>query len=488
MAKEPKNCFVVTYPLKTELWQEHILEKRFEVGRKIQNALTSIVLTRLKEMRRTKVYRELISSLSSDKEKNELIWKEIEKVRESYGLNEYAVSHLTTPMKQHFKGVLDIHTVQKISKRVWTSFDKVLHGDGKKIHLKKYGTMHSLESKSNNAGIRYRNGYIEWLKIKMPIIIDENNSYEVEAFDHTIKYNRIIREFVGHKYRYYIQIVFDGFPPVKRKLGLGDVGLDIGTSTLAVASDSKVMIIELADKVQGCERGVKLLQRKLDRSRRAMNPNKYNKDGSVKKGAKNWILSKHYMRTLFKYKELSRKQAAIRKWQHEILANKVISLGDKFYVEDMDFNILAKKAKKPKDGSVAKNEKGKCKRRKRFGKSMAKRAPATFLQILARKLRYFNVELTKINIWEARASQFNHFDKTYVKKTLSQRWNYFETANGGLKVQRDMYSAFLIMNVNPDLSSFNIDKCNSRFENFYKLHQKEVERLTGRRNLSSIAI
>ena len=44
------------------------------------------------------------------------------------------------------------------------------------------------------------------------------------------------------------------------------------------------------------------------------------------------------------------------------------------------------------------------------------------------------------------------------------------------------------MNINNDLESFDIDKCNNRFDNFKKLHDLEVERLTGQRNLSSIAI
>ena len=55
-------------------------------------------------------------------------------------------------------------------------------------------------------------------------------------------------------------------------------------------------------------------------------------------------------------------------------------------------------------------------------------------------------------------------------------------------VQRDIYSAFLIMNISNDWKSFDIDKCNERFENFYRLHNLEVDRLKGHKNLSSIAI
>lgn len=71
-----------------------------------------------------------------------------------------------------------------------------------------------------------------------------------------------------------------------------------------------------------------------------------------------------------------------------------------------------------------------------------------------------------------------------TKKKLSQRWNDFN----GTRVQRDLYSAFLIMNVADDLKSFDINKCNERFENFYQLHNLEVERLSGHGNLGSIGI
>ena len=145
----------------------------------------------------------------------------------------------------------------------------------------------------------------------------------------------------------------------------------------------------------------------------------------------------------------------------------------------MNFSGLQKRAK-----NTEKNNKGRFKRKKRFGKSLANKAPSMLLTIIDRKLKYFDEELIKINTYEARASQFNHFDGTYTKKTLSQRWNDFN----GIKVQRDMYSAFLIMNISDDLKTFDIDKCNERFENFYRLHNLEVSRLTGKNNLSSIAI
>ena len=151
----------------------------------------------------------------------------------------------------------------------------------------------------------------------------------------------------------------------------------------------------------------------------------------------------------------------------------------KTYVEKMNFQGLAKRAKK-----TEKNEKGKFKRKKRGGKSIANRSPAMLLAILNRKLGYFNTQLIEINTIKARASQFNHITQDYKKKKLSQRWN---TINN-VKVQRDLYSAFLIMNISSDLETFDLTKCNNRFNNFLTLHELEVNRLKGKKNLSSIAI
>ena len=220
----------------------------------------------------------------------------------------------------------------------------------------------------------------------------------------------------------------------------------------------------------------------MDRSRRATNPDNYNEDGTIKKQGNRktvWNKSNHYLKYQDELKELYRKQADVRKYQHECLANEIISLGDNIYVEKMNFQGLAKRSTK-----TEKNEKGRFKRKKRFGKSIANRAPAMLLSIIDRKLSYYGKRLIKIDTWSAKASQFNHFDGTYNKKKLSQRWNDFN----GIKVQRDLYSVFLIMNVASDLKSFDINKCNERFENFYQLHNLEVERLTGHKNLSSIAI
>ena len=483
--------FTIQFPLKTEKYQEDILDKRFEIGGQIYNSLVNIIQKRYKEMIKTKVYRNLISQLSGDKTKDKDIWKQINDIRKQFGMSEYSFYHDVKKLQHHFSKNIDALTARSIASNLWNSYENLFFGNGDKIHFKKYSTLSSLEGKSNSTGIRFKNDTILWNGLKIHVVIDYNNYYENRALKSEIAYCRIIRRFVRKKYKYYVQIVFKGTPPikvdnetgeVKHYIGEGDVGLDIGTSTIAYSSATDVKILELADKVQDIEDEKRRLLRKMDRSCRATNPDNYNEDGTIKKqGNKKvvWNKSNHYIKCQNKLKELYRKQSDVRKYQHECLANEIISLGDTVYVEKMNFQGLAKRSTK-----TEKNKQGRYKRKKRFGKSIGNRAPSMLLGIIDRKLSYYDKRLIKIDTWSAKASQFNHFDGTYSKKKLSQRWNDFN----GVRVQRDLYSAFLIMNTAEDLKSFDMDKCNERFENFYRLHNLEVERLTRHKNLSSISI
>lgn len=483
--------FTVEFPLKTEKYQEDILNKRFEIGRQIYNSLVNVTQKRYKEMIKTKKYRTLLSSITGNKKSDKEIWKQINDIRKQYGMSEYSFHENVKQMQKHFKDNMDSFTTQKIATALWNSYDKLFYGNGKKVYYKKYGDFHSLEGKSNSTGIRFKDDFLIWNGLEIPVMIDYENYYEYQAMQSKICYNRIVRKYVRNKPKYYVQIVFKGNPPIKvdsetgeikHDIGTGDVGIDIGTSTVSISSQSDVKIFELADRVQNIENQKRKLLRKMDRSRRATNPDHYNEDGTIKKqGNKKvvWNQSNHYIKYQKELKELYRKQSDIRKYQHECLANYIISLGNKVYVEKMNFAGLQKRAK-----NTEKNEKGKFKRKKRYGKSLANKAPSMLLAILDRKLGYYGEKLIEINTFEAKASQFHHFDGTYRKKSLSQRWNDFN----GIKIQRDMYSAFLIMNINNDLKSFDMDKCKERFENFYRLHNLEVDKLTGKNNLSSIAI
>ena len=79
--------FIVQFLLKTEMYQEDMLNKRFEIGRKIYNSLVNITQKRYKEMIKTKKYRNLLSSLTGNKKTDKSIWKQINDIRKQYKYN-----------------------------------------------------------------------------------------------------------------------------------------------------------------------------------------------------------------------------------------------------------------------------------------------------------------------------------------------------------------------------------------------------------------
>ena len=108
------------------------------------------------------------------------------------------------------------------------------------------------------------------------------------------------------------------------------------------------------------------------------------------------------------------------------------------------------------------------------------------LSIIDNKLKYFGLELKRIDTAKVKASQFEHFTQTYVKKKLSKRWNHFEQGD----VQRDLYSAFLIMNTKDNLREIDVGRANETWNNFFDKHEQEMERIKhlNKKQLSSIGL
>ena len=331
--------FVVQFPLVVEKWQSDILNKRFEIARKIYNSLVRISLNRYKEMIKTKKYRELTANIQKDKygknlknKNNKEIFSKIDQMRIDYKLSEYHFHADVKDFQKYFKKSIDSATAQKLGTRLWKAYKNLFSNNGKEIYFKKYDTLNSLESKTNIAGIRFKDLKIEWIGLKIPVAIDFDNQYEAEAIRSDISYCRIVRKIIRGKYKFYVQIIFKGNPPlkidkntgeIKRRIGKRDVGTDIGNSTVACCSENNLKILELADKVRDMSAEKNRILRKMDRSKRITNPDNYNLDGTVKKGTK-FRFSKRYMKLKLKLEDIFRKESDIRKYQ-QLSGNKNLS-------------------------------------------------------------------------------------------------------------------------------------------------------------------
>ena len=74
-----------------------------------------------------------------------------------------------------------------------------------------------------------------------------------------------------------------------------------------------------------------------------------------------------------------------------------------------------------------------------------------------------------------RASQYNHQSDEYTKKTLSQRWNLMPD---GQRIQRDLYSAFLLQHYDPKTEYFDFDSLQLDYPQFVIYHQQVIQRLS----------
>jgi len=148
----------------------------------------------------------------------------------------------------------------------------------------------------------------------------------------------------------------------------------------------------------------------------------------------------------------------------------------------MNYKGLQKRSKK-----TTVNEKtGKFNKKRRFGQSLANKAPSMFLVILDNKLKWHGEKLLKVDTYSFKASQYNHFTDECVKKDLSERWNEFEDK----QVQRDLYSAYLIMNSDEKLKNTDRSLCFENWDWFHKMHDSEIKRIRScdRKLISSMGI
>ena len=471
-----------------------------------------------------------LKNIVSVTRKNELYFNR-NQILLKYHLNQYDIYNIFgQPMYKHFKSSgqtgkngITSNLIQKLcNENIWSAVNKKIKNEKIQLSYKNKNDINSIcggridnkkENKIYYQTIKFdiNNCIVTFGNIEMKVLINHNKQYDIDAISppNDIKFGTIVRKKIRGKYRYYLQLTIEGYVPEKknRTLGTGKVGLDIGTQTLAITSDTHVEMIELCDRVSFMEKELRLHQRKLDRSRRINNPHFYNEKGEIIKKFSNdnkqilldkglifitksgkinrkWKHSNNYFKTKNQISEIKRKQSAVRRLQHNELSNKVLKLGDEVYIEKMCWSGLSKRSK---ETTINKN--GKFNRKSRFGKSIGHRAPATFTTLLENKLKILGGSYVEINTKECAASQYNHFSEEKIKKPLSKRWNYFIDNNGNkCKVQRDLYSSFLIQHVNKDLKTYDNKKLHKDFKNWLILHNKEIEILKTKQNLSSIGI
>mgnify|MGYP000390965487 CR=1 FL=1 len=280
--------------------------------------------------------------------------------------------------------------------------------------------MDSVEGKSNVSGIRWREPCVEWLGLKLEAIIDQDDALIAHGLAARVKYVRLVRRKLNGRNRFYAQLVCEGRPYQKPKnqLGEGNVGLDLGPSTVATVGEQEAFLAQFCDELMPRHKEIRRLQRTTDRQRRANNPDCYDERGRAIKGKRPTHKSARQRRTEARLAELHRKQAAHRKSLHGRMVNRILRMGDVFKLEKLSYRAF----------------------QRQYGRSVGMRGPGMFVAHLRRKAESAGASVVEFPTRTTRLSQTCHGCGTVKKKSLSERWHKCDC---GVEAQRDLYSAFL---------------------------------------------
>jgi transposase len=354
-----------------------------------------------------------------------------------------------------FKEFVGSHVAQKIGIRAFSGISKLISGKAKRVRFKKKSEFFSFEGKDNKSFLRLIHPEGELPRILLRntsyfLRLDPECNYQKHALCLRCKFVRIVKRRIQGRVQYYVQLVCEGTPfqdlsqilrhekkmesycnqdssqasntsidPKFQKV----VCLDFGPKKVAISTLTHGFERDICQGLRSRQKKIRLLQRALDRSQRAMNPDKYNPDGTIQRGQKKWSRSKRYLKLQTEVAELYRKQAAHRKSVQGELANDILVLGNCIKLEKVSYQGF----------------------QKLYGKAVGMNAPANLQGILTRKAENARGRVEKINTFDTQLSQ-TCLCGNIQKKPLHQRTHACSHCGLGTQevpVSRDLFSAFL---------------------------------------------
>ena len=468
----------------------------------------------------TKKIEKEIKRLEKERKK---IASAMETMQKEFGVTKSAAEKTSGKLAAQY-GINSIFA-QSRAQDIWSGCEKILFSDGQTLHFKKRFDLPVIRARQDNRGIVIKlvKGELRFsikglcdFGVKIPkddIFLQEeyqalvrylsDPSAEEKQVLHFMETKEVVPVFrpcyaaikcetIRGKLRVYVHVtIADEALPKKdkkgqprKKFGKGRVGCDNGSQSFAAVSKDRVILDNLAERdhksTKRSLRKMRILQQKIDRSIRAMNPDRFNADGTAKKIKGPYRKSKHCRRHLYLLHEQQRKDKASRLYAVRTDANILRSMGDELIIEPSNAKALQRRSKKPAEKSdktiTVTNKKGetktvhKNKRKKRFGKSVLFRCPGAFQAELKKKFGSGYHEVAR----DFRASQYDHILDTYIKKKLSERWHELQDKR---RVQRDIYSAFLMYCAKNDYTAADRQVCLREFDNFFKHHEATIRNI-----------
>ncbi len=405
------------------------LRSKFEAARLVYNAAMGEARKRMRESRAWQATRKM----PKGKERN----SEFKRLKAQFGFREY---DLHSWGKQFTASWINPHirarTVEATITRAFKAAEEHLHHpDRKHLRFRRKGELRSVEGKTKSC-CHWKGDRIEWGRgFVVKARIESNDPVQQHGLTAKVKYVRVVRRVIREHERFFAQLVCEGsaYRKAAHQPAEGVVGLDVGTQTVAIVGESVARLKCFCPEVDRGDKRVRRIQRAMDRSRRAMNPINFREDGGIAvppRGQRlTWVSSHGYQRLRTRLSELLRKEADHRKNLHGQLVAEVLSFGNDVRFEKLQYRSWAKKAKR--DGN---------RKRKRFGKSVGRRAPGMFIARLKTEADKWGARWDEFPTRTTRLSQTCHCGHR-ARKTLGQRTH--KCPKCGAFAQRDLYSAYL---------------------------------------------
>ncbi len=440
--------FLLELPLLADAGQAARLGAHLEVGRQFYNAVLSAGQRRLRRMRADPAWQAARAIPRARKQERKAAFSAL---RERYGFSEYAFHELARKLRvawlaEHLDAVL----AQTLASRAYRALNRVCLGKARRVRFKsKNRGLSSIENKRNDTGMRFvlqpgaagrPQGYLLWHDDQLAALIDWDYPVVAHGLAHEIKYARLVRRHASSPRaqgadrqgeRYCVQLVLEGTPHHKPKHAVGSdtIGLDLGPSSIAIVPrQAQARLEPLCAELRPDARAIRRLQRKMERQRRAANPEHYDEKGRPKKrkkGAPRWKQSRGYQASLRSLATKERKLAAHRKSLHGQLAHQIVAVGHTIISEKISYRGW----------------------QKRYGSSMGRCAPGMLIDHLRRTVVSTGGTLHEVPTRTTKLSQYCHGCGAFVTKPLWQRWHQCPCGIG--PVQRDLYSAFLAAYLDP---------------------------------------
>jgi putative transposase len=325
MPRATKPSFIIELPLKVDSAQDRELKARFQAARQLYNACLGEAMTRLNLVRNSEAYQTARKIPKTFKKQRS---EAFAKARVAYRYSEYdlhAFASITAKASQWIAEKVDANTQQTIATRAFRASERVLLGLAKKVRFKISNRFRSVEGKSNRQGLRWKDNQVVWCGFIIQPIIDWSNPVIKHGLESPVKYVRLLCRELNGKKRWFVQLINEGFPSQKPQnyLNTGVVGIDVNISNIAFVADNKAGLLPFTEGVPTFEKEIRQLQRQMERSRRATNPDNYEPDfeskrgnkvvkkkGTLKRGARQQIKSTRYLKAAAKKRELEKRKTA----------------------------------------------------------------------------------------------------------------------------------------------------------------------------------